>query len=173
MTKTTIELFVFTLVLLLAQVLVFNHVCLFGLGVPFVFIFVLLRLPVTLSREWCFTIAFLLGLTIDIFSDTMGMNALSCTLFMALRRPVLRLYVMRDDEITNPCPGSASLGFFTYVKYATTMALIYCIFIFTIEAFTFLNPLQMIMRIVASTLLTSVLLIGIDSLTVSRREKRL
>ncbi len=173
MNKTFIELLAFTLALLLAQVLVFNHVCLFGVGVPFVFLFVLLRLPVTLSREWCYTIAFLIGLTIDVCSDTLGMNALSCTLLMALRRPVLRLYVLRDEEITNPCPGSASLGFFTYVKYATTMSLIYCIFIFTIEAFTFLNPVQLILRIVASTVLTSLLLIGIDSLTVSHREKRL
>lgn len=173
MNKTTFELAAFALALMLAQVLVFNHICLFGIAVPFVFLFVLLRLPVTLSREWCYTIAFLMGLIIDIFSDTMGMNALSCTLFMALRRPVLRLYVMRDDEMANPCPGSASLGFFTYAKYAATMALLYCIFIFTIEAFTFFNILQLSMRILASTLLTSILLIGIDSLTVSRREKRL
>ena len=173
MARISIELLIYTLVLVLAQVLVFNPICLFGVAVPFVFIFVLLRLPVTLSREWCFTIAFIIGLVIDIFSDTPGMNALSCTLFMALRRPVLRLYVMRDEEITNPCPGSASLGFFTYVKYASTMSLIYCTFIFTIEAFTFLNPLQTALRIVTSALLTSVLLIGIDSLTISRREKRL
>ncbi len=56
MARISIELLIYTLVLVLAQVLVFNHICLFGVAVPFVFIFVLLRLPVTLSREWCFTI---------------------------------------------------------------------------------------------------------------------
>ena len=52
MARISIELLIYTLVLVLAQVLVFNHICLFGVAVPFVFIFVLLRLPVTLSREW-------------------------------------------------------------------------------------------------------------------------
>ena len=50
MARISIELLIYTLVLVLAQVLVFNHICLFGVAVPFVFIFVLLRLPVTLSR---------------------------------------------------------------------------------------------------------------------------
>lgn len=172
MTKTAIHLFLMAIVLILAQVLVFNHVCLFGIAVPFVFIYVLLRLPVTLSKEWLFTIAFAVGITVDIFSDTQGMNALACTITFALRRPVLRLYFSRDDELSNPCPGIASLGFPVYLKYALSMSLIYCSIIFFIESVDVYGFGTMLLRIIASTILTTAMLVGIDSLTLQRREKR-
>jgi len=172
MTKTAIHLFFTALLLIIAQVIVFNRVCLFGVAVPFVFIYVLLRLPVTMSREWLYTVSFLTGLVIDVFSDTQGMNALTCTLTFALRRPVLRLYFTRDDELTNPCPGIASLGFPVYMKYALTMSLIYSTMIFIIESVDVYGPGIMSVRIISSAILTTAMLIGIDSLTLHRREKR-
>lgn len=80
MNKTATQLLGITLILLLAQVIVLNHVCLFGVAVPFAFIYVLLRLPVTMNQNWVLTVAFFMGLLIDIFSDTQGMNALACTI---------------------------------------------------------------------------------------------
>lgn len=173
MTKIALQLTAIALILILVQVIVLNNVCLFGVAVPFAFIYVMFRLPVTLSKEWLFTIGFALGIVIDIFSDTQGMNALACTLTMVLRRPVLRLYFQRDDEMANPCPGIASLGIATYAKYALTLSLLYCILFFLIEAFALFDIQRMILSIISSTILTTLLLIGIDSLTLRRREKRL
>ena len=77
MNRSAISLIIWSIVLILAQVLVFNHICLFGYAVAFVFIYTLIKLPISMSKEWQFTIAFLLGLVIDIFSDTLGMNTLA------------------------------------------------------------------------------------------------
>lgn len=173
MAKNYIQLLGLTLILILAQAVVLNHVCLFNVGVPFAFLYVILRLPVTMSKNWAYTFGFCLGLIIDIFSDTMGMNALSCTLLSAMRRPVLRLYFPREDELSDPCPSISSLGLPTYCKYAATMSLIYCTLIFIIEAFSFFNVAVLILRILASTIVTTILLLGIDSLTIRRHEKRL
>lgn len=173
MTKTSLQLIGITLILIIAQVVVFNHVCLFGVAVPFAFLYVLLRLPVSLSQNWSLTIGFFLGIIIDIFSDTQGMNALACTIAIAVRRPVLRLYFPREDELSDPCPSISSLGLPTYTKYALTMSAIYCTLIFIIEAFTFFNILALLLRITTSTLVTTLLLVGIDSLTLRRNEKRL
>ncbi len=173
MNKSSIHLLGITLVLLLAQVIVLNHVCLFGVAVPFAFIYVLLRLPLTLSQNWVLTIAFILGLTVDIFSDTQGMNALCCSMTAMLRKPTLRLYFPREDELSDPSPSISSLGFVTYMKYALSISLLYSIFIFIIEAFSFFNFLILLLRIISSTILTTLLLIGVDSLTLPRREKRL
>ena len=86
MNKSTIQLSVIALILVMVQVLVLNRICLFGVAVPLAFIYVILRLPLTLSKEWVFTISFLIGLIIDIFSDTGGVNALSCVIMSALRQ---------------------------------------------------------------------------------------
>ncbi len=173
MSKTTIQFIILSIVLVLAQVVVFNHIYLFNVAVPMVFIYVIIRLPITLAINWVLTVSFFLGLTVDIFSDTYGMNALSCTVLAMLRRPVLRLYVPREEDLTRPEPSMQSLGTAVYLKYLLTMTLLYCMLIFTIEAFTFFNPLQLLLRIIFSTLLSMALMVGVDSLMTPRSEKRL
>lgn len=173
MNRTAISLIIWTIVLILAQVIVFNLICLFGYAVAFVFLFTLVKLPLTLPKEWLFTIAFALGLVIDIFSDTLGMNALSSTLIMAVRRPIVRLYVIRDDELSDPFPGYSSFGTFPFIKYVLTFSLIYCAIFFMIEYFMAISLTKAIIQILSSAALTSILLIGIESLTVKKSEKRL
>lgn len=173
MSKTMLQFLLLSVILVLAQVLVFNHICLFNTAVPFVFIYVILRLPITLSLNWTLTISFLLGLVVDIFSDTYGMNALACTVFAMVKRPVLRLYVPREEDLTRPEPSMLSLGTAVYMKYLLTMTLIYCTLVFCIEAFTFFNPLQLVLRIVCSTVLSMLIMLGIDSIMTPRSEKRL
>ena len=173
MSKVALQFIILGLVLVLAQVLVFNHICLFNVGVPMVFIYLIVRLPVTLALNWVLTIGFFLGLIVDVFSDTYGMNAVACTVLAMIRRPVLRLYVPREEDLTRPEPSMLSLGAGVYMKDLLTLTLIYCALIFTIEAFTFFNPLQLLLRIIFSTLLSMIIMLGIDSIMTPRSEKRL
>ncbi len=173
MSKTTLQFLLLGLILVLAQVIVFNHICLFNVAVPMVFIYLIFRLPITLSLNWTLTVSFFLGLIVDIFSDTYGMNAVACTVVAMLKHPVLRLYVPREEDLTRPEPSMLSLGVAVYMKYLLTMTVIYCTLIFIIEAFTFFNPLQLVLRIVFSTVLSMIIMLGIDSLMTSRSEKRL
>lgn len=173
MNHSALTLLIWSIVLILAQALVFNHVCLFGVAVPLVFVYILVKLPITMPKEWLFTTAYVVGLIIDIFSDTLGMNALACTLTIAVRRQVIRMYVARDEELPDPYPGLKSFGTFTFVKYVLTFTLLYCVLIFSIESFSAHNLTQLILRIIFSILLTSMLILGIDCLTVRKSEKRL
>lgn len=173
MVKTALQFVILYVLMVLAQVIVFNHICLFGYAVPLVFIYVIIKLPVTLNANWVLTVSFLLGLTIDIFSDTQGMNSLACTILGLLRKPVLRLYFPREDEMTTPQPSFRSLGVGVYLKYVFSISLIYCALFFLIETFSMFNPLRLLIKIASSTLLTFIIIIAIDSLTSRRREKRL
>ncbi len=173
MSKTILHFFFLFIIMLLAQVIVFNHIVLFNVAIPVIFIYFIIRLPITLSVNWAMTLSFLLGLSVDVFSDTQGMNALACTILASLRHPIFRLYFPREDDLSIPEPSIRSLGMGIYIKYLFSMVLMYCVLIFTIEAFTFFNPIQLILRIICSTILSFLLILGIDSLTLSRREKRL
>lgn len=173
MTKTIIQFAILFIVLVLFQVIVFNHLILWGVAVPMVFIYWMVRLPVSLNTNWMLTCCFLLGLTVDIFSDTPGLNSLSCTLFGGVRNPVLRLYFPREEELTNPEPTYQSLGPAVYMKYLLTMVLIYVSLYFIIESMSFFNPLRLLTCIGLSSVLTFILILAIDSLTGKRREKRL
>lgn len=169
MSKEILKYLLLFIVLVVAQVVVFNHLCLFNVAVPLVFIYFIIKLPVDLSVNWVMTFSFLLGLIIDIFSNTQGMNALSCTVIAAIRLPVLRLYFPREDDMSNPEPSLRTLGPGVYMNYIITVIAIYCTLFFVIEAFTFYNWLLMLIRIAASTLLTFVVILAVDSLTSPRR----
>ncbi|MCM1519803.1 MAG: rod shape-determining protein MreD [Lachnoclostridium sp.] len=169
MGKTIIQLSLLAIVLILAQVIVFNNICLFNLATPIVFIYLILRLPVTLSVNWTMTIGFFLGLIIDIFSDTYGMNALACTILAGLKHPILHLYISREEDMLRPEPSLYSLGTPAYLKYLLTATLLYCVVIYTIEAFTLFNPLRLILRIITSTALSLIIMLGIDSLFTPRK----
>ena len=173
MSKTTLKFILLGVILVLAQVIVFNHICLFNVAVPMVFIYVILRLPITLALNWLLTIGFFLGLIVDIFSDTYGMNTLACTVLAMCRRPILRLFVPREEDLTRPEPSMYSLGPATYLKYLLTLTLLYCPLIFLIEAFSFFHPVRLLLRIVFSTILSMAIMVGIDSFMTPRSEKRL
>lgn len=165
MTKVILRFTLLFVLLVLCQVVVFNHICLFGVAIPLVFIYLIIKLPVTLGVNKVMTLAFLLGLTIDVFSNTQGMNALACTLLSVCRMPVLKLYLPRQDDLTNPEPSLRTLGPAVFMKYAITLVTLYCAFFFIIEAFTFFDFMKLLLRIVCSSALTFVIILAFDGFT--------
>ena len=175
MTKTILNALLLLVLLVPAQAVIFNNLALFGVALPLVFIYVLISLPVTLATNWVLTIGFLSGLAVDVFSDTPGLNAFSCTVRAFVRRPVLRLYVPQDEELGAVSLGLQSLGQENYLKYMISMVVLYCTLVFTIEAFELFNLRLWALRIVCSSLYTFVFVYAFASLASrsSRREKRL
>lgn len=172
MTRTIIQMFVLAIVLVLAQV-VCNKIILFNVAMPIVFIYLILRMPMSWHPNITMTVGFVVGLIVDIFNNTPGMNALSCTVLAGVRHAVFNAYVPREDEMTDPIPSIESLGIAVYFKYMFTLVLLYCTLLFFIQAFTLRNVLLTLARIAASTLLTTIILLGVDSLVSTRREKGL
>ncbi|MBD5200725.1 MAG: rod shape-determining protein MreD [Bacteroidales bacterium] len=173
MNRRALEIAALFIVLVLLQVLIFNHVVLFHVAVPIIFIYFIIRVPTGLSANLLVSLSFLLGLVIDIFSDTLGVNALSCTLLAALKKPVFYAYVQRDDLVKDITPSISRLGVFTYSKYLLTMTAIYCALTFTIEYFSVASVKEIAIAAASSTLLSFLLMLGMDSLMISQREKRL
>ena len=173
MAKTVIHFILLTIALLLAQ-LIGSKIALWNVAMPIVFIYLILRLPINMHTSWVITIAFFMGLIVDTFSNTAGMNALACTLLAVMRRPVFYLYVLRDDdEQPNPLPGSDTIGVGPYFRYMATLTLAYCTMLFLIQAFTLRNFPLTLMRIGASSVLSMLLLMATDSLLSRKSEERL
>ncbi|MDE6278610.1 MAG: rod shape-determining protein MreD [Paramuribaculum sp.] len=174
MTRTSLYFLLLSIILLLAQGIVFSHVCLFGVAVPFVFIFVPITLPLTLNRNWVITIGFIMGMIVDIFCDTPGVNALAATLMSASRSSILRLYFPHEQDLTDPCPSIKSLGLSVFLRYLVTITLLYSMIAMIADSLTFFNILHIVSGIAGSTILSSALLLALDYLTsTQRREKRL
>ncbi|MBO4380085.1 MAG: hypothetical protein J5784_03695, partial [Muribaculaceae bacterium] len=134
---------------------------------------ILLRMPITWHNNIGLTIAFFLGLIIDVFNNTPGMHALACIVLAGVRHSVFNAYVSRETELTDPFPSVKSLGTGVYLKYMVTLVLIYCTAVFFVQAFTLRDATLTLARIGASTLLTAIILFGLDTLVSTKREKRL
>lgn len=170
MTKFAIKYLLCFLLLIPAQAVVFNHLILFNVAVPLAFIYLIIMLPLTLGTNLSTFIGFAVGLGIDIFCDTPGVNALCCTLLAFARKPLIHLYLSMDDDLAGRSPSSRSMGHAAYMKFILTVVAIYCTLMFTIEAFQLFNFRLLILRIVASTAYTFILLYAFDCLTLRNRE---
>lgn len=173
MNKTTINLLLTYLILVPAQALVFNNLVLFDVAVPIVFIYLFISLPVTFGTCLSMTIGFLTGLTIDILSDTPGVNALAATIITFMRKPLFHLYVPTDNDLAEQRPSLRNMGTPAFLKYAFTTVLIYCTLVFVIESIGFFHFSLQLLRIASSTVYSFIMIYALACLTVSRREKRL
>ena len=168
--KTAISIALAFILLVPAQAVIFNHLGLFNVALPIVFIYIIIMLPVTLGTNWSMTIGFLAGLAVDMFCDTSGVNTLACTILAFVRKPVVHLYMSTDDDLAGRSPSARSMGHAAFMKYLITMVLIYCSMVFTVEAFQFFNFRLLILRIVASSVYSFILLYALDCVVTRRRE---
>lgn len=169
------EIFKYSLlfiVLLLLQVLICNHIVLFNVAVPMVFIYFILKLPVGINRMLLFTLSFLMGFMVDLFSDTLGVNALACTLLSVMKKPAFFAYVQHDDRTEEAVPGIASIGTAAFSKFVLSMSLLFCFMAFSIEYFSFADVKDVLIMSASSGVLTFLLLLGFDSLIITKSEKR-
>ena len=66
--------------LVLLQVLMLNRINLFGYVTPILYIMMILKLDSGMSRGSILLWGFFIGLSVDIFSNTLGMHAAAATL---------------------------------------------------------------------------------------------
>lgn len=164
MNKSVISYIVLFVILVLVQALLMNHIVLFSSAVCFIFIYFIIKLPINLSANWLLTIGFLLGLTVDMLSDTPGLNALCCTVLASLKRPVFFAYEQHDDQKRNVSPSIGTMGFFNFSKYIFSMSAIYCILAFFVEFIEFTDIVGILIKAGASTVFTFLVMLAIDSL---------
>ncbi|MDE6272770.1 MAG: rod shape-determining protein MreD [Muribaculaceae bacterium] len=164
MNNNSILLAILFPLLILVQVLICNHIMLFNVAVPFIFIYFIVRYPIGVSQNIALTLAFMLGFLVDLFSDTPGLNALACTILAGIRPAVFYAYVTRDDKTKRIVPSISSLGWQDYSKYLISICSIYCLMVFGIEYLSFASIGLILLMTIASAVLTFIVIIGLDSL---------
>ncbi len=141
----------------LAQVIVLGRIHLFHYATPLFYVYFVTMFPRNYPKWSVLLWSFLLGLIIDIFSNTPGLAASVMTLLAAIQPYYLELYVPRDSA-DNLQPSMKTLGPVKYAYYMVPMVLLYCLLFYCLEMFTFFNAFYWLMCVVGSSLLTIVLI---------------
>ena len=150
------------IILLLVQGLVCNHIHLFRCATPLLYIMFTLQFRRNHPRWSILVWNFALGLCVDIFANTPGVAAGSMTAIGLLQPYLLALFVPRDSA-DDLLPSMRTLGG-SYFWYVLIMVVAYCLLFFTLETFSFFNPVQWIECVVGSSALTFVLIMVLENL---------
>ena len=147
--------------LVLLQVLILNNVHIVGYATPFLYVYLILKFELDTSRNVLMLWAYFLGLAVDVFSDTPGMNT-SAVVFIAFLRPAfLRLFVSRDT-LDNIVPGVRTMGTMSFLKYLILTVFVHHTILLTIGFFSFVHIGMLLLRILGSTLLTVICIMALE-----------
>ena len=159
------------IVLVFIQVFLLKNITLYNLSTPYLYILFILLLPFETPNLLLFVLAFIMGLTIDAFYDTPGLNAAACVLMALVRILFISITVQKDGFDNEPEPTLSIMGFRWFFTYVLVLTLFHHFFLFNLEAFSFSELRYTLSRVLLSSVFT-VFLILISGLLFFRKKER-
>ena len=157
--------------LVLLQVLFLNRICLFGYVTPLFYIWMIARFDSSMKRYSILLWAFFLGLIIDMFSGTPGLNAASATLLAMFQPGIVKLFVSLDrHDVLIPC--SASMGGRPFAGYLLLITALHHTVYFILRSIPLGDWTVLVLKVVFSTLLTFVFMLVAEHVSGSSGSKR-
>lgn len=150
------------ILLVLVQVLVFNRLNFFGFINPMVYILFLYWYPIKENRATFIGLSFLLGLSIDLFSDTMALHS-AATITIAYLRPAIMRFVFGINYEFQ----SFKLSNTTKAQQFTFLALLILVHhsvYFSLEIFSIANLFLIVKRVLSIGFASIVLCLLFSSL---------
>lgn len=148
------------ILLLAAQVLVFNNINFLGYINPYPYVLFILLYPVNSNKYGLLIASFLLGLTLDYFTDSGGVHAASCLILAMIRPSIFRFsFGISYEYQTVKINDNLTPERFSFILLAVV---IHHFIMYTLELFEFQLILIILWRTLISgifTIILSVLLI--------------
>ena len=111
--------------LILFQVLILNNIQFNGYINPYLYIYFILLLPFETPRWLLLLSAFLLGLSLDAFTNTFGLNAAACVLMAFVRPFVISAISTGTEFMIGHSTSLKNQGFKWFAYYSITLIFIH------------------------------------------------
>tara|TARA_R110002050_G_scaffold184989_3_gene318785 strand:+ start:15251 stop:15757 length:507 start_codon:yes stop_codon:yes gene_type:complete len=155
-------------VLVLIQVLICNHVNFLGYINPYIYILFIVLYPTKNNRALFIFLSFLLGLSIDLFSDSGGIHA-AASVLIAYTRPVLLRFSF-GVQYENYAIKFDNIEFGSKLTYITLLTLIHHTVLFYLEIFSASKIILVFQKTLFSSIFT-ILLCMLITIIFSRKTK--
>jgi rod shape-determining protein MreD len=162
MNRIGVWLTVLFVILVVLQVWIFDKINLFGYATPLLYIYFIMKLPGDMNVNGVMALAALLGLSVDAFEYTLGLNMLPCVVIGFLRNNLLQFLGPRDNY-ERYVPAFCVMGTGNFLRYAFILTLIHHLILFSIEFASLFDPLTFIFRVIGSIILTMFLIFACES----------
>lgn len=145
-------------VLIALQVGVLNQIQFGGFVNPYLYILFVIMLPFGTPGWLVLVLSFLMGISIDFFCNSPGINA-SATVFAGFLRPYLINALMpRESAELSNTPNIRTFGAGWFFKYSLVMVMVHHIFLFVVEVFKFSAIHLVLLRALLSVSFTMLLI---------------
>ncbi len=155
MNSITINTIVKFLVLILTQVVVFSNINLLGTTNPYPYILFIILYPANNNRPLFIFLSFMLGLMVDIFSNSGGVHAAACVTIAFIRPVVLKFAFGMVYE--HQTIKFNSTDFSNRIIYFSILIVLHHIILFTLEIFNISNIFLILKKVLFSSIFTIIL----------------
>jgi len=140
--------------LILFQVLILNNIQFGGYINPYFYIYFILLLPFETPRWLLLLSAFLLGISLDAFTNTFGLNASACVLMAFVRPFVISAISTGTEFMVGHSPSLKNQGLKWFAYYSIILVLVHHFALFYLEIFRFTEFFQTLLRVLLSSVFT-------------------
>ncbi len=141
--------------LILLQVLLLNNINFLGYINPYLYILFIILFPFNGSQTLLLLLSFLLGLGVDLFEDSGGINAAACLVVAYIRPAVLRFSFGVSYDYQTIKFSSTPLG--SRISYVAFIVFIHHLVLFLLEIFSFAHLLLLFKKTFYSGIFTMLL----------------
>ena len=156
------------ILLVLVQVLLFNNINFLGNINPYIYIIFIALFPVKNNRSIIIILSFLLGLSIDIFSDTGGIHAAACVFIAYIRPVILKFSFGMIYEHQTIKFNTVEFG--EKITYISILTIIHHFVLFYLEIFSISKITLVLQKTLFSSIFT-ILLIILITIIFSKKTK--
>lgn len=165
-------------IIVLLQVLILNKITLrwwsdpggFPVFIPFIYPLFLLLMPFEAPVWLLLIVGFILGTTVDSFSNTAGMHACATVLIAYLRTNVLSALLPRNlSEYEGLQPSIKNMGWMPFLVYSGFLLILHHLLFFSVELWNLSNLGHLLLKTMASAA-TSMLFIIVYLLLFTRQD---
>ncbi|KAF0204022.1 MAG: rod shape-determining protein [Bacteroidetes bacterium] len=156
-------------VLILVQVLVLDHINLYGFANPGLYIYFILLLPFEIPGFLLLLLAFLIGFGVDSFSNSIGLHTFATVLIAYLRPWVIRLAGPPAEYEGNLKPGIADMGFRWFFAYSMVLVVAHQLVLYTFESLRLAEIGIILLKTITGSILTLALIIVVEYLFMRKR----
>lgn len=159
-------------VLLIAlQVFVFKNIGYYNLAAPFPYVLIILLLPVRISNFLLYLIAFLTGLSVDAFYNTLGVHAAACVVMAWVRIIFINLTLQSDNYEGLETPSASEASFRWFLIYALVLIFFHHLVLYALESFSFAHILYTFLSAIFSCIFTLVLVFLYEILLFKKKKR--
>jgi hypothetical protein len=169
MSRSGIAQFILFFVYALAQILLLKNLVLFNSAFCFLYVLFILLLPVETNNLLVMLVGFLLGFTIDVFYDSLGMHAMALVALSYLRNYWLGVITPQGGYDVGLPPTISSYGLQWFLVYTIPLIFVHHFILFFVEVAGFSFFWFTMLKVMMSLLFTLVAILLLQYLTVSTR----